>query len=267
MESPSDRLKAARIAAGYTTAPAAAEAMGVPEPTYMAHENGSRGLSRIVDRYAKFFRVAPEWLNWGAHPPKWVLDKEAATPEPRPAEPIDLNALKAFIKDRDRVKTVDAPASRLRPLGRRIPVVGEVAAGLWREVESVELQQVDEHITLEVQGYERAALFALKVVGASMNLVYPAGRYVVVAPAHEAGIREGDYVIVERFKADLVEVTIKELMTVDGRIALVPRSDDPAHQDPIFLRNDHQDQTAPRIIGVVVADYAKRQRPPPGRLG
>ena len=60
-----DRLRWAREQAGYTSASSAAEAMGVPSPTYMAHENGSRGFRSRADRYATFYRVSLHWLLTG----------------------------------------------------------------------------------------------------------------------------------------------------------------------------------------------------------
>lgn len=148
-----------------------------------------------------------------------------------------------------------------QPIGRSIPVVGEAGAGLWKEAHVRMAYEIEEHIHLDVQGYERSHLTALKVVGPSMNLYYPPGRFVIVAPAAEAGIREGDHVVVERARDDLVEITIKELASEDGRVALWPRSTDPAFQEPVYLSGNDEDQTAPRIVGVVVADYSKRQRP------
>uniref|UniRef100_A0A6H1ZCU5 HTH cro/C1-type domain-containing protein n=2 Tax=viral metagenome TaxID=1070528 RepID=A0A6H1ZCU5_9ZZZZ len=66
MKTPSDRLRSARERAGYETAKDAAVAMGVPVPTYVQHENGSRGYpAPRADRYGRFFRVAPEWLLYG----------------------------------------------------------------------------------------------------------------------------------------------------------------------------------------------------------
>jgi len=65
MDEPYSRLVSARIAAGYKTAVAAAEAMGVKPVTYIHHENGTNGLSRAGERYAKFFRVSFEWLMHG----------------------------------------------------------------------------------------------------------------------------------------------------------------------------------------------------------
>src|SRR5262245_7853924 len=62
---PHHRLRFAREQAGYASASDAARAMGVEEPTYLGHENGSRGLSRAAQRYAKFFRVSLDWLLAG----------------------------------------------------------------------------------------------------------------------------------------------------------------------------------------------------------
>lgn len=60
------RLKAARERAGYDSAKLAAEAMGVSPSTYIQHENGTRGYPRTkAERYARFFRVTPEWLLYG----------------------------------------------------------------------------------------------------------------------------------------------------------------------------------------------------------
>lgn len=65
MSTPHERLKQARIAAGYKTTTAAANALGINPPTYVHHENGTSGLSRAGERYARFFRVNLEWLLTG----------------------------------------------------------------------------------------------------------------------------------------------------------------------------------------------------------
>jgi transcriptional regulator with XRE-family HTH domain len=66
METMGERLRAARTKAGYPSAKAAAEAMGVAVSTYIQHESGTRGYGHRVARYAKFFRVRPEWLAFGS---------------------------------------------------------------------------------------------------------------------------------------------------------------------------------------------------------
>jgi hypothetical protein len=70
LETPAERLRWARAAAGYDVASAAARAMGVPEPTYLGHENDSRGFSRHATRYALFYRVSLDWLLTGRGSPK-----------------------------------------------------------------------------------------------------------------------------------------------------------------------------------------------------
>ena len=60
------RLRKAREAAGIESAYEAARALGIPEPTYASHENGSRGFTKTsAQRYADFFRVNLEWLLTG----------------------------------------------------------------------------------------------------------------------------------------------------------------------------------------------------------
>jgi transcriptional regulator with XRE-family HTH domain len=61
-ETPHQRLRRAREQAGFARASDAARAMGIEEPTYLGHENGSRGLSRAAPRYARFFGVSLDWL-------------------------------------------------------------------------------------------------------------------------------------------------------------------------------------------------------------
>lgn len=66
MTSLCDRLKLARKKAGYSKAAEAAHSMGIPTPTYYAHENGSR-MPKMpeLQRYAKKFKVSAEWLASG----------------------------------------------------------------------------------------------------------------------------------------------------------------------------------------------------------
>lgn len=70
------RLQHARLLAGYDSATDAANAMGVPVPTYAAHENGSRDFKRgrggpiPGQRYAQFFKVNYDWLMTGRGEPR-----------------------------------------------------------------------------------------------------------------------------------------------------------------------------------------------------
>lgn len=66
MESRADRLRKARIARGYATAAAAAEAFGWNPNTYSSNENGNAPFSyKKAKEYASAFVVRPEWLYDG----------------------------------------------------------------------------------------------------------------------------------------------------------------------------------------------------------
>ena len=66
MADQASRLRAARERAGYDSAKMAAEAMGCSASTYIQHENGTRGYPKDrAERYARFFRVTPQWLLYG----------------------------------------------------------------------------------------------------------------------------------------------------------------------------------------------------------
>ncbi len=73
-EEPSDRLEHARRQAGHESAAAFARAHDIPEPTYRAHENGSRALTlRAAKQYAPLLNVTATWLMFG--------DKDIPAPE------------------------------------------------------------------------------------------------------------------------------------------------------------------------------------------
>lgn len=66
MTDPAERLRIARLRAGYETGKDAAEAMGVPVSTYLGHENGNRGYpAKRAAQYAKKFKVREQWLLYG----------------------------------------------------------------------------------------------------------------------------------------------------------------------------------------------------------
>lgn len=65
VSTPGNRLKRARIEAGFSSAAEAARAMGAEVPTYQGHENGSAGIGRAATRYASFFGISLDWLLTG----------------------------------------------------------------------------------------------------------------------------------------------------------------------------------------------------------
>jgi hypothetical protein len=66
MSDPSERLRIARLRAGFETAKDAADSMGLPVSTYLGHENGSRGYpAKKAEIYARKFKVREQWLLYG----------------------------------------------------------------------------------------------------------------------------------------------------------------------------------------------------------
>src|ERR1700741_4793540 len=69
MDEPYQRLREARVAKGFETAGAAADAFGWNRNTYASNENGNAPFSyRRAKEYAAAFEVRPEWLYDAAGP-------------------------------------------------------------------------------------------------------------------------------------------------------------------------------------------------------
>lgn len=64
------RLEQARIARGIKSGREAAARFGWSYDTYAQHENGTRGITRAADRYAKAYRVSKGWLLTGEGDPR-----------------------------------------------------------------------------------------------------------------------------------------------------------------------------------------------------
>jgi SOS-response transcriptional repressor LexA len=149
----------------------------------------------------------------------------------------------------------------IAPIERSIPVFGDVRAGSWERISDD--PDVKEWLDMDVPEYAGAALFAVRVAGRSMDLIYPDGTYVVCAPPSEVGLREGDCVVVRRRNNEnLAETTLKQVERQrDGSFILQPRSTDPTLQEPFKVPpRDEMAQSGMEIIGVVLVSYTKDRR-------
>lgn len=215
METAGDRLRQARENAGYETAKAAAEAMGIPVATYIQHENGSRGYPATkAERYAKFFRVQPEWLLYG----------------------------KASVKPA-------APG-----LGPLLHIKGSVQAGVFSPAvhdDAVDWPVFAGSPDVQAPLRDR---YGVRVVGDSMDKIYPEGTILeCVKYWGREPIPSGKRVIVQRWREDDGhETTVKEYVVRDGVEWLVPQSFNPAYQS---FRCDQPEPGISRveIVAVVVA--------------
>jgi SOS-response transcriptional repressor LexA len=224
METPADRLRAARVKAGYETAKSAAEAMGVTVSTYIQHENGSRGFpaSRAA-RYAKFLRVAPEWLLYGRGQ----------------ADPVQVE-----------------------PELSQLPVVGPVQAGAWLAVDDLPQDDPPTMPVMLDRRYLHARQWLREVRGDSMNArnILP-GDFAHLVDITEAGVNLNTGMIVEvtrhRDGGGLREITLKEVeLTRDG-ILLWPRSTNPKWRDPVAVDPADGADVEVQITGLLIAKITR----------
>lgn len=72
----------------------AAKAMGMPYPTYKAHENTTRGGRRHAEKYARFYGVNLKWLITGQGSPKGDPISELVEGLPKDAQNYAISFLK-----------------------------------------------------------------------------------------------------------------------------------------------------------------------------
>lgn len=210
------RLRWARDRAGYATATDAARAFGWQPPTYLAHENGTRGINRSrAVSYARAFHVSLPWLLTGQ-----------GTPLGMEREPVP------------------------------IMVTGAVQAGCWQEAAEWSIDDQYPIYPPDDGRYGGVRRIGLEVRGESMNRVYPPGTVLICVSLFDMEIEPvGRRVIVRmRNRHGLVEQTCKELIRdEDGALWLWPRSTSPEHQTPIRVVGDEDEGL--HIAAVVVGSY------------
>lgn len=184
-----ERLAIARKLAGYETPTDAARALGVPEPTYLGHENGSRGLSRAGPRYADFFHVSLDWLLNGKGQPRPGVRADLAVDYTRTAP----DGTKTLGQVKMRRPNASAPEPAPLTSARLLPVWGEGAGGPngrfvlnGRKVRDVLCPPTLEHVP---------NAYAVYVHGDSMEPRYYSGEIVFVDPHRP--VRRGDFVVAQ----------------------------------------------------------------------
>lgn len=137
-----------------------------------------------------------------------------------------------------------------------IPVVGKVEAGLYSHTtEWPESEWVYYSLPVSLK-YPNVKRYCLEVRGNSMNLEFAPGSLVVCIDLSELNEapQDGEVYVVDHTAYGKVESSLKELRIMpDGEKYLWPRSDDPAHQQPIKLSEDE-----PQLRAKVVGDYQER---------
>lgn len=137
-----------------------------------------------------------------------------------------------------------------------IMVVGEVAAGVWIQVDETDLQYEQSPFPADPR-FPVEAQYDLIVRGTSIDRFASPGerlRCVDITQA-EIDVHDGDLVIVQRTRMDgaMIETTAKRYTRRGGKIVLMPDSTDPRWQEPLTL--DARDGEEIRVVAKVVYKY------------
>ncbi|OHV78139.1 S24 family peptidase [Ensifer sp. LCM 4579] len=174
MSEKADRLRQARIRAGFRFASDAANALGVVASTYRAHENGQNDFDLDeADFYGRKFNVDPYWLMTGRN-----QANGGATPPPNTADVGPPNA-------KVRAKVIGQ--------GKKIPVFGQAVGGVDGEFlmnGSVLYEVMAPPILSDISD-----AYAVCVSGDSMSPRYEDGEICFVDPGRR--VKKGDYVIAQ----------------------------------------------------------------------
>jgi phage repressor protein C with HTH and peptisase S24 domain len=176
MSEKAERLRQARVKAGYRFASDAANALGVVASTYRAHENGQNDFELAeAELYGRKFNVDPFWLLIGA-------DRHQAT---------GGKALQS------RLTEIGAPNAQIGAKvigqGRKIPVFGQAVGGVDGEFimnGNVLYDVMAPPILSDISG-----AYAVSVSGDSMYPRYEDGEVCFVDPTRR--VKKGDYVIAQ----------------------------------------------------------------------
>jgi SOS-response transcriptional repressor LexA len=140
---------------------------------------------------------------------------------------------------------------------RKVPILGDVAAGVWLEVSvfnnEVEPSEFLPYVPIDLQN--DPGVFALRVRGTSMNKIAPDGALLVCVLNHHSGkdLDPGQVIIAERRDPDgTFEVTVKRVRRgLTGKIELWPESTDPKYQAPLVLDESLGEGVEVHVMGRV----------------
>lgn len=214
----SDRLRDARVAAGYRSMAKAAERVGKTASTYRAHDNGQNDFGlEDAEIYAAAYGVTAEWLFFGGNTP---FQEWAKTSGHTPAPVVPAGVLS---------------------------VAGEVAAGLWLESDLMAEEDSKPSDFRPISAYPEEAQYLLKVRGESLNKIAQDGDLLLCVDYFAANLepKEGDISVIERSTdgGNTIERTAKRIVQMNGRVELMPESTDPRYQTPVVYDDADEEYT------------------------
>ncbi|MBN9333276.1 LexA family transcriptional regulator [Devosia sp.] len=237
---PSERLKTARVKAGYTTASDAAASMGISRATYIGHENGSRAFRiEAAEKYARWYRVRPAWLLTGEEPmtvggkpdlervPLSAVENDAPQPEFDDEDNAYVAGSKYYGRTPGARPEIDAKA------GAGLGVVGAEAVMQLEAGETVVGHKVVAEWTLP-QAFFRYELHAspddtifMPIVGDSMYPTFQSGDRVIIDTQQNAFGSDGIYVFHDGDGTPRVKRLAKILFSEPPQVQII--SDNATH--------------------------------------
>ncbi len=219
----SARLKYARRSAGYRTAREAIEKFGWKASTYRAHENGQNQFRADEAKlYAAAYEVSAGWLLTG--------EKCGVTEAGTSAGGVGATG---------------------RPL--QIPILGKVAAGVWRELDldAMAAREYEASSFPQDSRFPVDAQFDVIVDDASLNRLVAKGESLRCLDFEKSGqeAADGDLVLVERLRDSLRELTVRRVHCCNPRLTLQWESDDPRWSGTVVF--GAPDET-PRLVAKVL---------------
>lgn len=147
------------------------------------------------------------------------------------------------------------PKTNKKP-ANALPILGDVAAGLWLESSLFENDEPPKSNFLPILQYPASAQYLLKVNGESLNRIAQDGDFILCLDYATVGteIKSGDLAIVERSRdgGHTIERTAKRVVKHNGEIELRPESDDPRFQEPVIYNEHDEEATEVRVIAKIL---------------
>ncbi|OCK08635.1 phage repressor like transcriptional regulator, XRE family [Thalassospira sp. KO164] len=106
----------------------------------------------------------------------------------------------------------------------KIPIIGWVSAGAFTNSETVAIEEMSYHDTIECAGVDPNSCFALRINGDSMNLIAPEGSTIIVDVSRKDPVDKKFYVVANNGG----EATFKQFKSDPPR--LEPCSTNPQHE-------------------------------------
>lgn len=228
------RLKTARLKAGFASAAAACEQYGWALSKYRAHENGQNPFKvKDAEIYAKAYGVSSAWLLTGT-------------------------GASSNISHNNYILPVAKSPHNIQHKGGDIPLIAICCVGIWREgflSEGADLEDGSDRLAPIDPRFKSEDQFDIKIQGNAFNKHASDGSYLrcINISNLNADIKDGDFVVIQRHKDNLSEVSAKKVRKNGNGIELINETDDPRLKDQVILLDYEKDDIT--IIGKVIWTY------------